>query len=141
MNFFKKKQFSDYYSGDRFRIITDVMLFFWFLFQFWFSTFGIISAINLRAFHCLFLSVFSFVFFPAVRKKKDLRKLPSVFDYILILVSVFTVCSLVVLYNSIAQSGGRIGLFEVIVACAGILVVFEASRRVSFNLFILSLIF
>ena len=141
MNFFEKKQFSDYYSGDRFRIITDVMLFFWFLFQFWFSTFGIISAINLRAFHCLFLSVFSFVFFPAVRKKKDLRKLPSVFDYILILVSVFTFCSLVVLYNRIAQSGGRIGLFEIIVACAGILVVFEASRRVSFNLFILSLIF
>ena len=52
------------YSGPMGKIIT-VLLCIWVGFQLYFSTVGMISAVNLRAFHCIFLLLFTFLRYPA----------------------------------------------------------------------------
>jgi len=117
----------------------------WVLFQLWFSTFGIISAINLRAVHCLFLLMFAFLLYPAQKNAQNKQGLqndrPSVLDYLLIVLSFAAFGYLIVEYTQIARLGGRIDNFQMCVALVGILVVFEAGRRISRNLAILALIF
>ena len=44
--------------------ILVVLLCVWAVFQLYFTTIGAISAINLRAFHCIFLLLFTFLLFP-----------------------------------------------------------------------------
>ena len=117
----------------------------WVLFQLWFSTFGIITAINLRAVHCLFLLLFAFLLYPAQKNAQLKQGLendrPSVLDYLLIAMSFAAFGYLIVKYTQVSRLGGRIDSFQMCIALVGILVVFEAGRRVSRNLAILALIF
>ena len=126
------------YSKKANTVITTLAVV-WVLFQLWFSTFGIITAINLRAVHCLFLLLFAFLLYPAQQGLGNER--PSVLDYILIALSFAAFGYLIVKYTQVARLGGRIDSFQMCVALVGILVVFEAGRRVSRNLAILALIF
>lgn len=48
-----------------------VLLCLWTAFQLYFTTIGAISAINLRAIHCIFLLVFTFLYFLRIRRRKD----------------------------------------------------------------------
>lgn len=128
------------YTGKTNTAITVLMVF-WVIFQLWFSTFGIISAVNLRAFHSLFLLLFAFLLFPPFKKEDNNLTHPHVTDIILIAVSFLAFGYLIFKYNDIARSGGRIDTFQMIVAVAGILVIFEAGRRTSKNLAILALVF
>ena len=125
------------YSGPAGIAIT-VLLCVWTAFQLYFSTFGVISAINLRAFHCIFLLAFTFLLYPAFKKQKRARKFPPIVDLILILAAVFTFGYLITHYTEIARNGGRINKYEIWIAAAAILLVFEASRRTSPNLAILA---
>ena len=128
------------YSGKTNTVITVLMVI-WVIFQLWFSTFGIISAINLRAIHCLFLLMFTFLLYPPAKKKDQDLKYPQAADIILIAMAFFAFGFLILKYTEIARSGGRIDTFQMVIAAIGIMVVFEAGRRTSRNLAILAAIF
>lgn len=128
------------YSGKTNTVITVLMVI-WVIFQLWFSTFGIISAINLRAIHCLFLLMFTFLLYPPVKKQDQNLKHPQAADIILIAMAFFAFGFLILKYTEIARSGGRIDTFQMVIAVIGIMVVFEAGRRTSRNLAILAAIF
>ena len=129
------------YTGKTNTAITVLMIL-WVVFQLWFTTFGIISAVSLRAIHCMFLLLFTFLLYPAdTSRKNETVSRPKVTDIILIAVSLAAFGYLVFKYTDIARSGGRIDTFQMCVAAVGILVVFEAGRRASRNLTILAAIF
>ena len=118
-----------------------VLLIIWTVFQVYFTTFGAISAINLRAFHCLFLLMFTFLLFPVTRKSLKQRRYPSLLNLLLIALSIFCILYLVIYFPRVARSGGRLNTTDLYVAGIGILLVFEASRRACGNLGILAAIF
>lgn len=128
------------YIGPMGRILV-ALLCVWTVFQLYFTTVGVISAINLRAFHCIFLLLFTFLLFPSYKKEKRVRKLPPVWDMLLILLGTGSFGYLIMNFTRIAQTGGRVSQFEVGVAAVALLVVFEAARRASGNLAVLALIF
>lgn len=128
------------YTGFMGKALT-VLLCVWTAFQLYFTTIGAISAVNLRAIHCIFLLLFTFLLFPAYKKEtRDLR-FPPVRDLILILLGIASFGYLILNFERIAQTGGRVTTFEVGVAAVGLAVVFEAARRASGNLAILALLF
>lgn len=129
------------YTGKTNTAITVLMML-WVVFQLWFTTFGIISAVSLRAIHCMFLLLFTFLLYPAdTSRKNETVSRPKVTDIILIAVSLAAFGYLVFKYTDVARSGGRIDTFQMCIAAVGILVVFEAGRRASRNLTILAAIF
>ena len=67
------------YKGPLAKIIV-VLLCVWAAFQVYFTTLGAISAINLRAVHCIFLLLFTFMLFPTYKKEKRVRTLPPIWD-------------------------------------------------------------
>ena len=128
------------YTGKSNTAITVLMVI-WVLLQLWFSTFGIISAVSLRAFHSIFLLLFAFLLYPPKRGCESLSPRPCVPDYILIALALTAFGYLILKYPQIARSGGRIDTIQMCIAALGILVVFEAGRRTSRNLTILALVF
>ena len=128
------------YQGPLAKIIV-VLLCVWAAFQVYFTTIGVISAINLRAMHCIFLLLFTFLLFPTFKKEKRVRRLPPLWDIVLILLGVGSFGYLILNYERIAMTGGRIDPHEVVIAGAALLVVFEAARRASGNLAVLALVF
>ena len=118
-----------------------VLMVLWVAFQLWFSTFGIISSVNLRAFHSLFLLLFTFLLYPSRRGQQEELTSPHVMDIILIAIVFLAFGYLIIKYTEIARAGGRIDTFQMIIAIIGILIVFEAGRRASRNLTILALVF
>ncbi len=128
------------YSGPMGTLLT-ILLCTWAVFQIYFTTFGVMSAVNLRAFHCAFLLCFTFLLYPTYKKEKRLRRLPPVWDMFLIAATVFTFGYLILNYTRIARIGGRDNQFEIVLAAVGLLLAFEAARRASGNLAVLALIF
>ncbi len=122
-------------------IAVTVLLCIWVAFQLYFSTIGVISAVNLRAFHSIFLLLFTFLLYPSHKKENRIKKFPPVYDIILILLAVFTFGYLILNYTQIARSGGRVNTFQIWIAALALLVIFEASRRTSFNLAVLAAVF
>ena len=116
------------YTGKANTAITVLMVF-WVLFQLWFSTFGIISAVNLRAFHCIFLLLFTFLLYPPSKEDGIKSSRPTVIDFAMIAAAFASFGYLILKYTEVARSGGRIDSLQMVVAAVGILVVFEAGRR------------
>lgn len=113
----------------------------WTAFQLYFTTIGAISAINLRAVHCMFLLLFTFLLFPTYKKERRRRKIPPVWDIFFIIGSLGSFGYLILNYTRIAMSGGRISDTEVVIALVAVVCVFEAARRASGNLAILAAVF
>ena len=128
------------YTGPMGTAVT-VLLCIWTVFQLYFSTVGPISAINLRAVHCIFLLAFTFLLYPTWKTERRARALPPVWDMALIVLSVLTFGYLILNYTRIAQTGGRVSQLELVIAGAALLLAFEAARRASGNLAILAGIF
>ncbi|MGN0940559.1 MAG: TRAP transporter permease [Selenomonadaceae bacterium] len=128
------------YVGPMDKVIA-VLLIVWTVFQLYFTTIGVISAINLRAVHCIFLLMFTFLLFPTYKKEQRKRTLPPIWDIVLIVLSIGTFGYLIMNYTRIAQSGGRVSQMEIAIAAVAIVVVFEAARRASGNLAILAAVF
>ena len=128
------------YSG-KFNICVKFLLCAWAVFQLYYSTIGVISAVNLRAFHCIFLLCFTFILFPAYKNQRRDKNFINLIDLILIILTCFVFGYLILNYTRIAQNGGRLTSFELILAGAGLVLAFEAARRASGNLAILALIF
>ena len=128
------------YKGPMGKVLV-LLLCIWTAFQLYFTTIGAISTINLRAIHCIFLLLFTFLLFPTYKKEKRVRSLPPLWDILLILLGTGSFGYLILNYDRISISGGRIDDFEVAIGGVALLVVFEAARRASGNLAILALIF
>lgn len=128
------------YTGPMGTILT-VLLCIWAVFQLYYTTFGVMSAVNLRAFHCMFLLGFTFLLYPTYKKERRTRTLPPVWDCLLIVLTVAMFGYLILNYTRIAQNGGRISQKELVIAGIAMLLVFEAARRASGNLAVLALIF
>lgn len=128
------------YNGPMGKLLV-LLLCVWTAFQLYFTTIGAISTINLRAIHCIFLLLFTFLLFPTYKKEKRVRSLPPLWDILLILLGTGSFGYLILNYDRISISGGRINDFEVAIGGVALLVVFEAARRASGNLAILALIF
>ena len=128
------------YTGKTKILITALMVL-WVVFQLWFCTFGIISSVNLRAFHCMFLLLFAFLLYPSSKKQETELSRPKVVDIILIAIAVIAFGYLIARYTEFARTGGRIDTLQMFIAVAGILMVFEAGRRTSRSLAILALVF
>ncbi len=128
------------YNGPMGTLLT-VLLCLWAVFQLYYSTVGVISAINLRAFHCIFLLCFTFLLYPTYKKERRVRKAPPVWDLLLMGLTAAVFGYLILNYTRIAQSGGRLTDFELVIAGVGLLLAFEAARRCSGNLAVLALIF
>lgn len=121
--------------------IIAVCLILWSLFQIYYNTIGIMSTIHFRAWHILFLLCFTFVYFPAFKKEKRERKLPSIWDIALIVLTIYVYTYVVMQYDLIAQRGGNLSSTDLLIAILGILLIFEAARRASPSLAVLGLIF
>ena len=128
------------YTGFMGKAIS-VLLCLWTVFQLYYTTIGSISAIDLRAFHCIFLLVFTFILFPTYKKEKRVRKLPPIWDIVCMILSIGTFGYLITNYTRIASMGGRVDQFELGIAAVALLLVFEAARRASGNLMFLALVF
>ncbi|WMJ83445.1 TRAP transporter permease [Oscillospiraceae bacterium LTW-04] len=128
------------YTGPFAKVVTGLLLC-WAVFQLYYNTIGAMSAINLRAFHCIFLLCFTFLLYPAYKREKRTRALPPVWDVALIALSIFAFGYLILNYTRFAATGGRGTRADLIVAGLALLVVFEAARRASGNLAFLALAF
>ena len=113
----------------------------WAGFQLYFSTIGIISAMNLRAFHCMFLLIFTFLLFPMTKKEKRKKTKPTALDLVLIVLTIVTFGYLIANYTRIVRGGGFLTSTELVVAAVGLLLVLEAARRAGGTLAVLGVIF
>lgn len=128
------------YTGPMGKALT-VLLCVWTVFQLYFSTIGVMSAIHLRAFHCVFLLCFTFLLYPTKKKEVRKRSRPPMWDLALIGLTCLTFGYLIVHYNEIARAGGRVNRLELVIAGAAVGLVFEAARRASGNLAVLAAVF
>ena len=128
------------YTGKTKTVITVLMIL-WVVFQLWSSTFGVMSSVSLRAYHSLFLLMFTFLLYPSHKSQEKKLDRPPVLDFILIAAVLFTFGYLIIRYTAVARDGGRIDAFQMCVAIVAILLVFEAGRRTSANLAILAAVF
>lgn len=128
------------YQGKWHKVIMGLLVV-WAVFQLYFSTVGIISAINLRAFHCMFLLVFTFLIFPMYKKENRNMTKPHLLDLALSVLAILVFGYLIANYTRIARSGGFLTTTELVVAAIGLLLVLEAARRACGNLAVLGLIF
>lgn len=80
-------------------ITITILLCAWTVFQLYFSTIGVMSAVSLRAFHCVFLLFFTFLIYPATKKENRNRKVPRWFDFIFIAATVFAFGYLIMYYT------------------------------------------
>ena len=121
------------YVGFTAKIVTFILII-WSLFQIYTSSFGILEAIKMRAWHLGFLLILSFLIYPASKKSANKRLMPTVWDLICIALTLVSIGYLLITYDTFA--GVRFGLhvqMDYYMAAIGILVTFEASRRVVGN--------
>ena len=128
------------YNGF-FGILLTALLVVWTVFQIYVNTIGVMSSMDLRMWHCMFLLVFTFLLYPTVKKEKKVRTAPPVWDILLIVMAIAAFGYMLINYSHIAQSGGYLSKREIIIAAVAILVVFEAARRACPSLAVLGLIF
>lgn len=128
------------YTGKTKTAVTVLMIL-WVLFQLWSSTFGVISSVSLRAFHSMFLIMFTFLLYPSHKAQEKKLARPPILDLLLIAAVIFAFGYLIVKYTAVARDGGRIDVFQMCIAIVAILLVFEAGRRTSANFAILAAIF
>jgi TRAP transporter 4TM/12TM fusion protein len=118
-----------------------ILLIGWTIFQLYFNTIGRMSAISLRAYHAMFLLLFTFLLYPGYPKEKRKRKFLPIQDSLLIGLTILVFGYLVFNYQRVAMSGGFLNQTDLIIAGLGIILVLEGGRRTSGNLAVLAVIF
>lgn len=111
------------------------------LFQLYASVFATMDAMKLRAFHIIFLLVLASFMYPALRREKRTRALPTLWDLVCVCASLYAFGYLILHYDAIAMGGGWFTMQDYVVAGIGVLVAFECARRVVPNLAALALVF
>jgi TRAP transporter 4TM/12TM fusion protein len=128
------------YRGVLGQLIT-VLFLIWAAFQVYANTFGMVDAMKLRTWHLFFLLGFTFLLFPAFKTEQRTRSLPPVWDIVLLVLTGLTFAYLLTNYISVAQRGGYLNTFDLIVAGSSLILLFEGGRRACKNLAILGLVF
>ncbi|MDA3129455.1 TRAP transporter permease [Aliibacillus thermotolerans] len=128
------------YVGKAAYIVT-VLAIIWSIFQIYAAGTGVLDAMRLRAWHMMFLLTMTFLLFPAFRKKGGTVRFPTFFDVICILLTIVVFGYFLVNYSEIALRGGYLLQMDYIIGAIGVLLIFEAARRVVGNLAILAFIF
>ncbi|SFE54800.1 TRAP transporter permease [Alteribacillus iranensis] len=123
------------YIGPMSKILTAIFIF-WFIFQMYFSSIGILDAIKLRAWTLGFLLVLTFLLFPAKKVQRKIRRLPTKMDMLLIFLSIASVGYLILMFDTFAREWGGIhrSNWNYVFGGIGIIMLFEASRRVVGNI-------
>lgn len=124
-----------------FAIVVSVLAAIWSIFQLYTSGFGVLDAIKLRSWHIIFLLTMTFLLYPAIKREKRKRYLPTLWDFICITLTLGSFGYLIYNYSTIASRGGYLLSADYIIAVIGLFVVFEAARRVVGNLAALAGIF
>lgn len=91
--------------------------------------FGLLESIKQRAVHLLFVLTLVFLLYPARNKTRE-RKMPTVIDLIWMLLGIISVGYLLLQYDAISLRGGLLNNIDYVFGAIGMIVVFEASRRV-----------
>lgn len=118
-----------------------VLLVIWAIFQLYFNTIGVMDAITLRAYHAMFLILFTFILYPTYGNEKKNRSYMPLHDIVLILLTIVIFGYMIMNYQRVAMTGGFLSKKDLIVAGLGIFLVVESGRRASGNLAILALLF
>lgn len=118
-----------------------ILFMIWAGFQVYANTLGSIDSMSLRTWHLFFLLGFTFLLFPTYKNEKTNRKLPPIWDLVLLAITIFTFAYLLINYTEIAKRGGYLLKPDLIVAAIAMIIIFEGARRACKNLAILGLIF
>lgn len=115
------------YTGPMLRIITVISVI-WVVFQVYVSSFGVMEAIKSRMWFFCFLMIMVFLLFPARKNGRKERRLPSLWDMLLIVVTIASVAYFLVRYDAYASTGLHTAL-DYWFGAIGVVVTFEAARR------------
>ena len=98
------------------------------LFQIWTALFGTLDAQLQRAVHLMFVLTLVFLLYPARRKAgRDRFRLP---DLLPVALSLFSLGYLLLDYQQLVLRSGMPTTLDVVVGAVGVLLVFEAARRI-----------
>lgn len=111
------------------------------LFQLYMSVFGAMDAMKLRSIHIMFLLVLAAAMYPALRREKRERLLPTLWDIVCMGAGLYAFGYLIIHYDDIAMNGGWFSTQDYVAAGIGVAVSFEIARRVVPNLAWLALAF
>jgi TRAP transporter 4TM/12TM fusion protein len=106
----------------------------WSLFQIWYSSplpfyfeFAVFNSSQARSIHLAFAVFLAYTFFPALKRSPQDRV--PLQDWVLAVTAAFCAAYLVVFYDDLATRPGAPILRDVIVACVGVVLLLEATRR------------
>jgi TRAP transporter 4TM/12TM fusion protein len=99
------------------------------IFQLYTSGFGLLESIRQRSMHLSFLLALVFLLYPA-RMKTSKRNMPTLIDFIWLILGLIPPLYLFFTIEEIQLNGGILEGIDYIVGAIGIIVLFEASRRV-----------
>jgi len=125
----------------KFSKVVTALAIIWSVFQIYTASTGSLDAMTLRSSHVLFLLVMTFLIYPAKKGSKKSILRPTAFDFICIALSMGSMGYLLLNFKTIVLRGGFLLPFDYIVGAVGLLLIFEAARRVVGNLAVLALIF
>ena len=128
-------------EGGRFAAFITVLAITFSVFQLYATSFAVFDAIKLRAWHIIFLLSFSFLLYPPRKGIAREGRLPSLVDCLLLALGLATYGYLIINYETITLRGGYFLPQDYVVASLGVLLAFEAARRVVGNLAWLGLAF
>lgn len=128
------------YAG-KFGIVVTAFAIIWSIFQLYAASFAGFDAVTLRGWHVLFLLVMVYLLYPGTKRASlSVNSLPII-DTVFIIISIIVFGYLLINYEAIVLRGGLLQTSDYIIGGLGILLIFEAARRVVKNLAILALIF
>ncbi|MFN0184250.1 MAG: TRAP transporter permease [Aquabacterium sp.] len=106
----------------------------WALFQLWYASplpfalgFGVLNDTEARALHLGFALFLAFVAWPAWRTSS--RHAVPLLDWIMALAGAFAGAYLLLFYGALAQRPGQPNMQDIVVACTGLVLLLEATRR------------
>ncbi|MDR1874339.1 MAG: TRAP transporter large permease subunit, partial [Synergistaceae bacterium] len=111
------------------RILVGVIAVLMSCFHLYTSAFGLLMEMWQRAIHLSFVLVLVFLLYPAT--SRSLKKRIPWYDWILAAIGAFVTLYMVFQFYAMLDRAGMPSTMDLIVGCAGILVVLEATRRVS----------
>ncbi|WP_018922074.1 TRAP transporter permease [Salsuginibacillus kocurii] len=122
------------YTGFMAVVITLICIL-WAGMMMYYNSIGSMEAIILRAYTLGFLLLLAFLLFPASKRSKGKRKLPTVWDGVCIVLALSAVIYFVSIYETFAREWGGFHRsdWNYIFGAIGTVMLFEASRRVVGN--------
>ncbi|GAB6174592.1 TRAP transporter permease [Paradesulfitobacterium aromaticivorans] len=122
-----ESRFRKFAPRTKMAIFVSTVAILWSAFQLWTAGFGTLEAIKMRAAHLTFVLVLIFLLYPA--RKKNMKSLPSIFDWGLIALSIAVGAYIFIANDELAMRGGLAITRDYFFGALAILVVFEGGRR------------